>query len=68
MTLDVAAPEGVHDVSLEFVLERPGALRDLALHAEVFMTEADASPDVSSAQPGSHWSNVFMLLSVGLHV
>ena len=69
LRFDVAAPEGVHDVSLEFVLERPGALRGLALHVEVFMTEADASaPDVSSAQPGSHWPNVFMLLSEELQV
>ena len=69
LRVDVAAPEGVHDVSLEFVLERPGALRGLALHVEVFMTEADASaPDVSSAQPGSHWPNVFMLLSEELQV
>jgi hypothetical protein len=69
LRFDAAAPEGVHDVTLEFVLERPGALRGLALHVEVFMTDADASvPDVSSAQPGSHWPNVFMLLSEELQV
>ncbi len=63
LRFEAAAPAGVHDVTLEFGLERPGTLRGLALHVEVFMTDGNApAPDVSSAEPGSHWPNVFMLL------
>ena len=46
----------------------PRQLRGLALHLEVFFSEEsdgqqpEAPPGVSSADAGSHWANVFVLL------
>lgn len=37
-------------------------LRGLALHIELFLSEAQQRPEVSSAEPGSHWANVMVLL------
>ena len=73
-----AAPHAAHDVSLSFVAVRDGLLRGLLVHIELEMSaraaptqsgggsgeadEAENEPDVSSARPGSHWPNVFLLL------
>eukprot|EP00322_Chrysochromulina_rotalis_P028727 CAMPEP_0115831484 /NCGR_PEP_ID=MMETSP0287-20121206/2163_1 /TAXON_ID=412157 /ORGANISM="Chrysochromulina rotalis, Strain UIO044" /LENGTH=320 /DNA_ID=CAMNT_0003284833 /DNA_START=11 /DNA_END=973 /DNA_ORIENTATION=+ len=60
---EAATPLATHDVTLEFVLERAGTLRGLALHVELFMLDADAlAPDISSADTNSHWPNVFLML------
>ena len=43
---------------------RASQLRGLALHLELFFSDesGEQPPEVSSADPGSHWANVFVLL------
>jgi len=50
------------------VARLPSQLRGLALHLELFFSDdsgeeqPETAPGVSSADPGSHWANVFVLL------
>ena len=72
-----AAPAASHARELRFAVARRGELRGLALHIELLMdgaTDASAevglaASEVSSADPGSHWHNVMVLLEpVGVEV
>lgn len=69
LRFEAARPVAEHDVSLAFTIERAGELRGLALHVELFVFDGEAAePEVSSAQPDSHWPNVFLMLPEPIEV
>ena len=63
LRFDAAAPALRQEATLTFVAERAGELRGLALHNEVFVADGElAAPEISSADPGSHWPHVLLML------
>ena len=75
LRFESARPLASQDAELNFVIERAGILRGLAVHIELFMAATDAVvadnavaaddaavADISSAEQGSHWPNVFLML------
>ena len=68
LRFEAAEPSASQQVELRFAVERAGSLRGLMVHVELFLLEGDASrPDVSSAEVGSHWPNVFLMLPEEVH-
>ena len=55
--------QAVQSRTLEFTVARDGSLRGIVCWIEIFVADGRAaSPEITSTDPGSSWSNVFLLL------
>jgi hypothetical protein len=69
LSFEAGAPEPLQERTLRFIVERSGEWCGLLVHVELFVLDGSASqPEVSSAEPDSHWPNVLLTLRDRLDV